>query len=301
MTADPHRVAVIGEVMLELRPGRASGDYALGYAGDTFNTAVQLARLGVQTSYVTMLGRDPFSDAIIERANAEGLDTQQMIRSDDAMPGLYLIRNDGQGEREFFYWRENSAARRLFKGRQRIEGVVRYLQEFRWVYLSGITLAVMGQGAAEAFWYVIESLHAAGVRLLFDPNYRARLWPDADTTRSWYRRMLAQSHWTFPTLDDEAALWGLQTPDAVLDFHRRLQVNEIALKTPSTTAVAWTQDQTAQVASSYTGPVVDTTGAGDAFNAGYIAARLQGLGLSEALNLGHVNASRVVAVQGAIP
>ena len=62
------RRVVLGEVMLELRPADGQGSYDLAYAGDTFNTAVQLSRLGIAISYVTMLGRDPFSDAIVERA-----------------------------------------------------------------------------------------------------------------------------------------------------------------------------------------------------------------------------------------
>lgn len=296
-------IAALGEVMIELRPAPGSADrFDLGYAGDTFNTAIHLVRLGMPTAYVSRLGTDPYSEAILAFARREGLRTDGITQSGSDLPGLYLISNDAAGERRFDYWRGHSAARRLLQDPQCVQAVTRYLLGFETVVLSGITLAVIGLPAEAAFWSLVEQLARAGVRLVFDPNYRPRLWPDADTARSWYRRMLGCCALSFPTLDDERALFGLDSAQAVMDFHAGLGVREVVVKCPH--ALAWAccdGAKPASLRSAYSGPVVDTTGAGDAFNAGYLASRRRGDAPLEALAAAHALAATVVAVRGAIP
>lgn len=294
--------AAIGEVMLELRP-LVAGErrYGMAFAGDTFNTAIALARLGVDTGYATLLGRDRFSDDIVAFAEREGLDMGATRRVDFALPGLYLIENDEQGEREFYYWRQNSAARQTLVSRDGLDDLLARLQPFDAVYLSGITAAVMGLSAEANFWSLIEELHRQGKILLFDPNYRPRLWPDAATAAAWCERIARHCDWVFPTFDDEKQLWGLNNEEAVLAHYRDLGVEEIVLKCPNALAIARCGSEVHRLASSYDGPVMDTTGAGDAFNAGYIAARLQGREIRNALAAAHKAAARVIAVAGAIP
>src|SRR4051812_44404040 len=102
---------VIGECMVEM--GLADqGQARLGYAGDTFNTAVYLNRLGVRTAYGTAVGKgDPFSAAILDLMAREGLDTSLVVQAEGRLPGLYAIEVDAAGERRFFYWRQNAPAR----------------------------------------------------------------------------------------------------------------------------------------------------------------------------------------------
>ena len=110
------RVACIGECMIELKqaqPGQGLGLYSRGFGGDTLNTAVYLARLGVAVDYVTALGDDPLSDEMIAGWQAEGVGTAKVARLPGKLPGLYLIMTDTKGERRFFHWRESAAARSL--------------------------------------------------------------------------------------------------------------------------------------------------------------------------------------------
>src|SRR5664280_2355040 len=106
------KVACIGECMIELK--QAQGDlYSRGFGGDTLNTAVYLARLGAEVDYLTALGDDPISDEMLAGWAAEGVGTQRVARLPGKLPGLYMIQTDDRGERRFFHWRENSAARSL--------------------------------------------------------------------------------------------------------------------------------------------------------------------------------------------
>ncbi len=159
----------------------------------------------------------------------------------------------------------------------------------------------MGLNAGNHFSGLIEELVRRGKKLLFDPNYRPALWPDAATAARWTENIAAQSTWVFPTLEDEGRLWGCNGEDEAIEHYRDLGIEEVVLKCPGTVAVACRGDERRRLASSYSGPVVDTTGAGDAFNAGYIAARLQGANLEDSLIAAHEAAAQTVAVAGAIP
>src|SRR4051794_32818068 len=105
-------VACLGECMIELKQA-GGGLYSRGYGGDTLNTAVYLARLGVDVDYITALGDDPMSEQMIAAWTAEGVGTQRVLRLAGKLPGIYLIQTDESGERRFFHWRESSAARSL--------------------------------------------------------------------------------------------------------------------------------------------------------------------------------------------
>ena len=87
------RVACIGECMIELKQAEG-GLYSRGYGGDTLNTAVYLARLGVEVDYITALGDDPMSDEMIAGWAAEGVGTSRVARLHGKLPGIYMIKTD---------------------------------------------------------------------------------------------------------------------------------------------------------------------------------------------------------------
>src|ERR1700737_4809889 len=137
------RVACIGECMIELRQAQG-GLYARGYGGDTLNTAVYLARLGVDVDYVTALGDDALSDEMIAGWTAEGVGTGRVLRLAGKLPGLYMIQTDDKGERRFFHWRESSAARSLMDLPES-QAIFRSLESTDLGYLSAITLSLYGE------------------------------------------------------------------------------------------------------------------------------------------------------------
>ena len=85
MTESAKRAVCIGEATIELARG-ADGRFALGSAGDTFNTAIYLARAGVPVAFASALGDDPYSDAIVSLAQAEGIGTDLILRADGRLP-----------------------------------------------------------------------------------------------------------------------------------------------------------------------------------------------------------------------
>ncbi len=287
--------------MLELRPSNGRNQLSLGFAGDSYNTAVMLARQGVSVSYITALGADRFSQQIIDAAASEGIDTGAMFQSGQNLPGLYLIQNDPSGEREFFYWREHSPARRLFASEESTALCIEKICEAQWLYLSGISVAVMGQASQVNFLNAMQEIKRAGVKVAYDPNYRPALWNSVEIAQRWHADMLGYSDLVLPTMIDEQPLWERDSQQGIVERCWAAGVGEVVIKCPQARAVAWRDGESAEAQSHYRGPVVDTTGAGDAFNAGYLAACFSGAPLAVCLEKAHEVASRVVAVRGALP
>src|ERR1700731_4924517 len=97
------RVVAVGEVLVEL-PRGGDGRFGIGCGGDTFNTAVYLARAGAEVAFATALGDDPYSERILALAAAENVARDLILRVPGHMPGLCLVDNDPSGSRRFFHW-----------------------------------------------------------------------------------------------------------------------------------------------------------------------------------------------------
>src|SRR5258708_28079162 len=176
------RVACIGECMIELKQAKG-GLYSLGYGGDTLNTAVYLARLGVDVDYITALGDDALSDEMIAGWTAEGIGTKRVARLAGKLPGLYMIQTDDKGERQFFHWRESAAARSLMELPE-TEDILNSLATYDVVYLSAITLSILSEDGRGRLMTALKRARLLGTRFAFDTNFRARGWPDLNIARS---------------------------------------------------------------------------------------------------------------------
>ena len=294
----PHDVICLGEVMVELSLNDATPDVAgVGFAGDTFNTAVYLKRSapGLGVAYATKLGRDKLSDRIVALMQTEALETGLVLRSPDRMPGLYAISTDARGERSFLYWRDRAAVRTLFAP-PALD--VEALQGTGVLYLSAISLAILAPEDRDHLFAGLERLRAAGTRIAFDSNYRPALWPDADTARAEIERAWRMTDIALPSVDDEVALYGDANDDAVIARLTGWGVTDGALKRGAIGPLPL--DGSAAPSCAPAPKVVDSTAAGDSFNGGYLAARLEGADAATALRRGHDLAALVVQHRGAI-
>ena len=291
------RAAAIGECMVEFHR-RPDGAYGRGFGGDTLNCAVYLSRLGIPTDYVTMLGDDGLSDEMIGAWAAEGLGTGLVGRLPGRLPGLYLIETDPRGERTFLYWRSAAPARDLI--RLRGDRLGAELRGHALIYLSGITLSLFDSEGRARLVELLAGLRAGGARVAFDGNYRPRGWQDRAEAREAYAAMLAQTDMALPTFDDESALFGDADPQATLARLRAAGVAEIVVKRGPEHCLVAAGGGALEVPVPGKVAPVDTTAAGDSFNAGYLAGRLRGLAPAAAAAQGHRLAAEVVRHRGAI-
>jgi 2-dehydro-3-deoxygluconokinase len=294
------RAVAIGECMVELARG-TDGRFGQSFGGDTFNTAIYLARCGVATGYATALGDDPYSDGIAQLAEREGLATDLILRRPGRMPGLYLIETTAGGERSFFYWRDRAPAREVLDGEDAAP-ILAAMAAAPLVYLSGITLSLYSPAALDRLADALERTRRAGGLVAMDGNYRPRGWGgDAARARQVMQRFWRLATIALPTFDDEAALWGDGSAAETIARLRELGAGEVAAKLgPDGALVAAGTAPPVHVAVPARVAAVDTTAAGDSFNAAYLAARLAGQAPHDAALRGHRLAGIVVSHRGAI-
>ena len=292
------RLLAIGEVMAEIRTAGDDG-FALGFAGDTYNTAVYAAReIGVPgaVAYLTRVGSEPLSAALMERAAGEGIDTSHVAVDPDRNIGIYSVSTDAHGERSFHYWRADSAARRLFA----VEETAMFMPGAEIIYLSGITLAILAPAARHRLVEALAARRAAGTRIAFDSNYRPKLWEDAAAARAAMQALWEVTDIALPSIDDEMELFGDSGEAAVIDRFAERSWEGIAIKRGIRGPVSPHLDAAAHPDFPPADRVVDTTAAGDSFNGGYLAAFLAGKDEAARLAAGHALAARVVGAPGAI-
>ena len=298
------RVATIGECMIELRHADAQ-TLKIGFGGDTLNTALYLARLGatrgIAVDYVTALGDDAYSSDMLAAWEAEGIGTSLVARLPGRLPGLYIIRTNARGERSFTYFRSAAAARDMLRD-GRNATLAQSLAGHACVYLSGITLSILDDEQRRDLLALLDRLRGSGTQVAFDGNYRPVGWPGADMARKWMTAILRHCDIALPTFDDENRLFGDADARSVVSRLHGLGVPEVAVKLGADGSLVSTQGgaDPIVVSSAAAGDVVDTTAAGDSFNAGYLAARLLGHDAAAAAAIGNRLAATKIAYPGAI-
>jgi 2-dehydro-3-deoxygluconokinase len=296
-------VVAIGECMVELARG-TDGRFGLAFGGDTFNTAVYIARSGARVAYASALGDDSYSAGIHALAAAEGIATHLIGTKPGRMPGLYMIETSPSGERSFAYWRDRAPARELFDNGGDA-AVLAAMRQASLVYFSGITLSLYGDEGRDTLAAALTAAKANGARIAMDNNFRPRGWGGDVATARANARPVFERFWrladiALPTFDDEQALWDDASPAATAARLAAFGVNEIVVKNGAAGAIIHSRGTSAVVVCPEQVTPVDTTAAGDSFNAGYLAARLRADQPAGAARAGHRIAAIVIQHRGAI-
>ncbi|RWI87907.1 sugar kinase [Mesorhizobium sp.] len=295
------RALFVGEAMVELSLAPDGATASIGVAGDVLNAAVY-CRAGLgdnwQVAFVSAVGVDSFSNRIQHFAEEHRIDCSGLKCDPSRECGLYAIELKASGERSFNYWRSESAARYMF-------GVVApgdfsVLAGADLIFYSAITLAILPQEIRIGFLEAIACARNAGCLIAFDSNYRLRLWESSEIARRTIRQAWETCDIGFPSVDDEMALNGEGREEVKARFAALgLQLcilkegeNGPAILSPveGGDSIIWPKAS----------EVVDTTGAGDAFDGAALGAWLETADSKAAAAAGHSTARKVVGIRGAI-
>ncbi len=291
-------LVAVGEPLIQLTPlpGQRladASDLRLGLGGAEANVVVALARLGLPVSLLTRLGDDPFGRRIVRELQSSGVGTEA-IRLDVGSPtGVYFKDFDGRRSTSHYY-RAGSAAASLD-----VDDLDRLPLETPWVHVTGVTSALSSTCSA-----VVDELLDQGDRdgaaVSFDVNFRPALWTDRDASEVLLRQA-RRAELVFVGRDEAHALWGTDTPDDVRSLMP--DVPTVVVKDAARCAVSYCGAQRENVPALVV-EVVEPVGAGDAFAAGYLAARSEGRDERSALRWGHLLGARATmgfADQGEVP
>ncbi len=288
-------VLAIGECMVELSSAQG-GLYAMGFAGDTFNTAWYLRRRLPpywRVGYLSAVGTDTVSGRMLDFIVASGIDVSHVVRIPDRTVGLYMIELD-RGERSFVYWRGEAAARRLAQDAARLGAA---LDGVAAVYLSGITLGILAEPDRAR---LLAALRASGALVIFDTNLRPRLFETLDAMRDAVTEAASIADIVLPSFDDEAAYFGDADPSATAARYADLGAALVVVKDGAGPVHTRQAGTASRFETEPAARIVDTTAAGDSFNAGFLARHLQGAALGEAVAAGAALARQVIAHRGAL-
>ncbi len=291
------RLLTIGECMVELSPA-GDGLFAMGFAGDTFNTAWYARQIGgtdLRVGYLSAVGDDDVSSRMTTFMQDAGIETNLKVISGTSV-GLYIISLDN-GERSFSYWRSASAARRLAEDLKNLPD----MKAGDVAMFSGITLAILPEDGRQHFLNVLRDARSSGVQIAFDPNLRPRLWADTQEMCHWISAAAEVADIVLPSFEDEAQFFDDADKEATANRYRNAGAEIVVVKDGPGDVLVVADDQAPVNISPEPVPVVvDTTAAGDAFNAGFLVAYLSGSSLSEATISGCRISAKVIASRGAL-
>lgn len=289
----------VGECMIEMS-SLIDNEFQLNFAGDTFNTAwYTRACLPVDkwdVSYFTRIGTDDFSLKMKAFFKENCIDTRFIQEDPVRQPGLYLIEVKN-GERHFTYWRDQSAAKRLAEDKALLEQA---FSQSDVIYFSAITLAILLPEHRNYFIEQIKKARESGKTTVFDTNIRLRLWESVDELQQITMQAASAAEIVLPSFDDEAKIFGDLTLEDCAQRYLDAGASMVVLKNGGGTMLVADANGIEYFSNFDQLKPLDTTGAGDSFNGGFLAALLSGHNIETAMENGHNVASQVVMQRGAL-
>lgn len=261
-------IVALGECLVEFAE-LDRGLYRQSYAGDTLNSLYYASRLGLRTGYITATGDDSFTEGILELLDGVHIDRSHVLTV-PGQNGLYFIRQEARASRLHFL-RDRSAARSLFAHTD-VSSLTGYIAQARFFLTSLIAAGMLID--KERF---LELVRAASehTRIAFDTNYRSSVWTSPDEARQWLEAIIPFVHVLFVTDDDDKAIYGERSTMEIVRHYQSLGVGHLVLRMGVKGSLV-VEGKAEGVRAMQDIPVVDTTGAGDAYTAGYLSKLLVG-------------------------
>lgn len=291
-------VITIGDAMITLNPSstgpmRFVPSFERKVGGAELNLAIGCARLGLKTGWVSRLGNDEFGKYIYNFVRGEGIDVSEVKLVDGYPTSLNFkeILEDGGGKT--FYYRANSPTTTLTE-----EALVEsYFENAKLLHITGVFIAIDKEKNLRVIKRAISLAKKHGLLISFDPNIRLKLW-SKEEAKVALSEILPHVD-IFLTGEDEAELiLGISDPKEIINEANKLGISYIAIKQGEDGAVGYHDGQYKEALPVKPKKVVDTVGAGDGFNAGFIYGVLNHWSLEKTLHFANTIGAMVVSVSG---
>ncbi|MFM2480862.1 sugar kinase [Celerinatantimonas sp. YJH-8] len=264
-------------------------------AGAELNVAVGLARLGLQSGWMSRLGDDSLGQ-FIQQTLAKAQINHEAVVIDRHYPTGFQLKSKTQNGTDPIveYFRKGSAASRLSIA----DFNQAYFTRARHLHLTGVA-AALSESSFALCEYAARWMRQAGKSISFDPNLRPSLWPSEAVMVEKLNQLACLSDIVLPGISEGERLTGYQSPEQIANFYLTQGVQIVIVKTGAKGAYYQTiQGDQGVVSACVVDHVVDTVGAGDGFAVGVISALLEGLSVREAAERGNYIGARAIRFIG---
>jgi len=283
----------IGECLAEFSH-IGDGNYQIGYSGDVLNALAAAGRLGLKTGLITAMGDDPFQMGLQDILEEENIDLSHAPVLHGKPNGVYFVYVNESGGPSFHFLRKDSAAREAFVC-QELPELIDYALSARALLFSSIPLAVMKE--REKIFELLAAIKGKTI-IAFDLNVRKALWSDLQDLISMFPLLAPIVDVLFVTDEDDALLFGVRPVKDAMEYYKQLGFNQVIIRRGGASTLVFAEGQDFQVPVPKVASIVDTTGAGDVFNAGFIAAMLRKHLPYECAAMGNATAAVSVDTRG---
>ena len=291
------KICSIGECMMELTNTKMEL-YSQSIAGDTLNFTSYLDKKIFDTSYFTAVGTSEISKRVISFLKEQNIKTNLVSRINSHEVGLYLIENSKSGEKIFYYWRDNSAAKFFFNN-QNIKQCQNQLKKFQYVYFSGITLSLFDNNNFHKFLSLIEFLKKKQIKIIFDFNIRIKRWSKKKLF-SYFSKTLPFVDILFTSGEDLNFLKGNASLKTFTNLIQKYNIKHGIYRNNARLNYSFYKNERYFIKNKIKNKVIDTSGAGDGYNATYISNFIKFNNPQKALHAASKIGEKIIMKKGAI-
>ncbi len=263
------------------------------YGGDAIVTAVAASRLGSRVGFITRVGNDAFKDFLLDSWAAENIEINY-VRLVEGYNGLYIVSRQSDGKKELAFYRKKSAATMLS-----IDDIQEdYIERASIVYSTGITQS-LSQSARDAVNKAFFVAKCKQTLTAYDPNFRSGLWSETEAREAFEEVVDNVDILLLNSKHDGEKLFQQNSPDKLIKTYWDMGVSIVAVKMGDQGSVIGYKGEISHIPSCI-GDIVDTTGAGDAYNGGFLHGISAGYTPFEAAKLACIVAAKQIRGLGAI-
>lgn len=277
---------------VNLGPLRHVQGFTKKMAGSESNVSIGLSRLGHRVSWLSRIGNDEFGHFILSTLRSENVDVSRVKVDGSAPTGIMFKEKRKKGQVNVYYYRKQSAASNLSE--EDIDEA--WICGAKLLHITGITPA-LSESCRKAIRKAVTTARSAGIPISFDANLRLKLW-DLQTARETLLSLVCESTYFLPAYEEGVKLSGLNNVEKMAEFFYRMGPKAIVIKDGKKGAYLYDRDGGRWISGFPVDEVVDPTGAGDAFAAGFLSGILNGMPHEEAVRQGNVLGAYAVSVNG---
>jgi len=298
------RVVAVGEIIVDFVstkpvPYAKARMFEKCFGGAPMNTAVGVSRLGVSAGVITAVGKDPFGDFLFEALRENKVDVSNVKRKEGKRTSITFVANEPiTGERTFLFYRKPWTGETADSSLERDDIDPTYISRADLLHVSGFALSQ--QPSRGAIFHAIGIARKSDVHVSFDPTLRSDVWDDEEILRKTYRKALRLSDIATFSREEAQFVLGTAEPDKAASKALKLGPRTVGIKLGSQGSFVKTANGKVIMKPAFSVKSVDTTGAGDGWNAGFLIGICKGWDLEKSVTVANAVGGLVVTRRGAI-